>query len=208
MLFGFFFVAEVNAQSDKKYNREMEKAYKKRAKELKKEKWKATGSLTLEAELMRHLRALQDENNTEMITEVTMCKSSGQCREQARNDVINGYAQQAASYVRGRVISDLYNNSASDVPEGFDKFYAAYERLVSTAINNVIKLSFSIEKPNGNGKTYRGYFLISGEKACSAQLRAMKEAADASKLAQKDAESVSKFIQEGFNAKIEPESNE
>jgi hypothetical protein len=202
MLSGFFFVANVNAQSDKKFNKEMEKVYKKRAKELKKENWKATGSLTLEVELMKHLRALQDENNMEMIGEVTMCKSSGQCKDQAHNYVINDYAQQAASFVRGRVLSDMYNDAASEVPEGFDKFYAAYERLVSVEIKGAVQLSFEIEKANGRGKTYRGYFLVNEERARRTCLQAMERAIEESKLAQEYGEKVSKFIQDGFKDKL------
>jgi hypothetical protein len=109
----------------------MEKVYKKKTKALKKEGWKVTGtSLTLEAAIMKHLRTLHsDDKNKELITNVSMCRSLNVCSAQALNNALVRYAENAGSYVRGRVVSDLFNNASGEVPEEFDKFYAAYERL-------------------------------------------------------------------------------
>jgi hypothetical protein len=51
------------AQSDKKYAKTMEKVYKSKTKELKKQKWQVSGSsLTLEAAIMKHLRAINSDD--------------------------------------------------------------------------------------------------------------------------------------------------
>jgi hypothetical protein len=206
MLFGFSFVADVNAQSDKKYNKEMEKVYKKKTKELKKEKWQVSGtSLTLEASLMKHLRALQSADNTEMTADVSMCKSVNVCKMQALNNVLIEYAQSAGSYIRGRVASDMSNNASAEAPEGFDNFYAAYERLVASEIKGEIEFSFALEKKNGSGKSYRAYYLLNEEKSGKARLRAMQKALEETKLKQQYAEQVSSFVKEGFKTETDSE---
>jgi hypothetical protein len=194
------FCVNMDAQSDKKYNKTMEKVYKEKAKELKKGKWTvAATSLTLDAALMKHLRALNtDDKNHEIVAEVTLCKSANVCKNNAFNNAVIEYAQNAGSYVRGRITSDIFNNASGEVPEEFDKFYAAYERLVQAEIKGELEFSFAVEKANGEGKSYRAYYLVNEEKASKARSRAMQRAAEETKLAQQYAEQVSNFVSEGF----------
>jgi hypothetical protein len=195
-----FGIVAANAQSDRKYNREMDKVYKKKAKELKKEGWKATGtSLTLEAAIMKHLRTLNsDDKNKELITNVSLCKSLNVCSAQALNNALVRYAENAGSYVRGRVVSDLFNNASGDVPEEFDKFYAAYERLVSAEIKGEVVFSAAFEKANGDGRAYQAWFIVNEEKAGQARMRAMQRAFEETKLAQQYANQVADFVKAGF----------
>jgi hypothetical protein len=195
-----FCVFAADAQSDRKYNKEMGKVYKKKTKELKKEGWKATGSsLTLEASIMKHLRTLNsDDKNRELITNVSMCKSLNVCSAQALNNALVRYAENAGSYVRGRVVSDLFNNASGDIPEEFDKFYAAYERLVSAEIKGEVVFSAAFEKENGSGRAYQAWFIVNEEKAGQARLRAMQRAFEETKIAQQYANQVADFVKAGF----------
>jgi serine/threonine-protein kinase RIO1 len=188
------------AQSDRKYNKTMEKVYKEKTKELKKDKWSVAGtSLTLDAALMKHLRALNaDDKNHEIVAEVSMCKSANVCKANALNNALIEYAQNAGSYVRGRVLSDMFNNASAEVPEEFDKLHAAFERLVQAEIKGELQYSFSVEKPAGEGKSYRSYYIVNEDRASKARLRAMQRAAEETKLAQQYAAQVSNFVQEGF----------
>jgi hypothetical protein len=195
-----FYVVGADAQSDRKYNKTMEKVYKKKTKELKKEGWKVTGtSLTLEAAIMKHLRSVNsDDKNKELITNVSMCKSLNVCSAQALNNALTRYAENAGSYVRGRVVSDLFNNASGEIPEEFDKFYAAYERLVSAEIKNEVQFSTAFEKANGDGRAYQAWFIVNEEKAGQARLRAMKRAFEETKMAQQYADQVADFVRAGF----------
>jgi len=188
------------AQSDKKFNKIMEKVYKDKSKELKKGKWQISGSsLTLDAALMKHLRAINnDDKNKEIIVKVSMCKSINVCKSAALNNALIEYAQNAGSYIRGRVVSDMFNNSSAEVPEEFDKFYAAYERLVSTEVKGEVEFSFAVEKNNGAGKSYRAYYIVNEDKASKARLRAMQRAAEETRLAQQYANQVADFVRAGF----------
>jgi hypothetical protein len=178
----------------------MDKVYKKKSKEMKKEGWKATGtSLTLEAAIMKHLRTLNsDDKNKELITNVSMCKSLNVCSAQALNNALVRYAENAGSYVRGRVTSDLFNNASAEVPEEFDKFYAAYERLVSAEIKGEVVFSAAFEKANGDGRAYQAWFIVNEEKAGQARIRAMQRAFEETKLAQQYANQVADFVSAGF----------
>jgi hypothetical protein len=200
-----FCVVAADAQSDRKYNKEMNKVYKKKTKELKKEGWKVTGtSLTLEAVIMKHLRTLNsDDKNKELITNVSMCRSLNVCSAQALNNALVRYAENAGSYVRGRVVSDLFNNASGEVPEEFDKFYAAYERLVSAEIKGEVQFSAAFEKSNGDGRAYQAWFIVNEEKAGQARIRAMQRAFEETKLAQQYANQVADFVRAGFEVEGE-----
>jgi hypothetical protein len=200
MLLCCLIATEVSAQSDKKYNKAMEKVYKKKTKEMKKEGWKVAGtSLTLEASIMKHLRTINsDDKNKELITYVSMCKSLNVCSAQALNNALVRYAENAGSYVRGRVVSDLFNNASGDVPEEFDKFYAAYERLVSAEIKGEVTFSAAFEKSAGDGRAYQAWFVVNEDKAGQARIRAMQRAFEETKLAQQYASQVADFVRAGF----------
>jgi hypothetical protein len=196
-----FCVVAADAQSDSKYNREMNKVYKKKTKELKKEGWKVTGtSLTMEAAIMKHLRTLSlDYKNKELITNVSMCRSLNVCSAQALNNALIRYAENAGSYVRGQVKSNLFNNASGEVPEEFDKFDAVYKRLVSVEIKNEIQFSVAFEKTNGSGRAYQAWFIVNEEKAVRARIRAMQRAFEETKLAQQYANQIAYFVRAGFN---------
>ena len=190
------FSLSATAQSDEKYNREMEKVYKKSSKELKKEGWHVSGtSLTLDAVLMKHLCAVNvDDGNGELVAEVTMCKSVNVCKANTLNNALIEYANSAGFYIRGRMTSDMFNNSSADVPEEFDKFYTAYERFVSAEVKGELQFNFAVEKANGTGKSYRAYYIVDEEKASKARPRAMQRAFDETKIAQGYAGKVSAFV--------------
>jgi hypothetical protein len=206
MLSLFCISLSVNAQSDKKYRKTMEKVYKAKTKELKKQKWQVSGtSLTLDAAIMKHLRTLQsNENSKELIANVSMCKSLNVCKASALNSALIEYAQNAGSYIRGRIASDQTNNASAEAPEEFDRFYAAYERLVSAEVKGELEFSLALERNNGDGKSYQAWYIIDEGKASKARMRAMQRAAEETRLAQEYARQVSAFVQEAFDKEQTP----
>ncbi|MDR3267778.1 MAG: hypothetical protein LBT83_01755 [Tannerella sp.] len=200
MLSLFCISLSVQAQSDRQYQKTMNKVYKAKMKEVKKQKWQVSGtSLTLEAALMTHYRTLRaDESKRELIAHVSMCQSLNVCKSTALNNALIEYAQSAGSYVRGRITSDMMNNASADAPEEFDKFYAAYERLVSAEIKGELEFSLALEKNTGSGKAYQVWYIIDEDSASRARLKAMRRAAEETRLAQEYARQVSQFVQEAF----------
>ncbi len=186
----------------KTLQKELKKEYKKKVKELNSEGWKVSGSSrTLEVALLLHYEKLKDENNKEIVGEVTTGKSANLMSQAAINNACIKYASLAGSYLKGRVVSDGgINQSSEDGSEEFDKMYQAYERLVAKELKGELSESFSIIRDKGNGtKAYKTFFLLNEDAAAKARMRAWEQAKKESEAAQKYANQVSDFINEGFS---------
>jgi hypothetical protein len=68
------------------------------------------------------------------------------CKSNALNNALIEYIRNAGSYIHGRIVSDMFGNSSADVPQEFDKFYAACERLVSAEVKGELEFSLALEK--------------------------------------------------------------
>ena len=121
-------------------NKALNKEYKQKKKEFKKEKWAIYGtSRSLDVALLKHYEKLnENENAHELVGVATAFKSKNIGKQVALNNACNLYARQSVSHVKGRVVSDMANN-ADDVSAEFDHFYAAYESLVEKEIKGEMK---------------------------------------------------------------------
>ncbi len=79
--------------------------------------------------------------------------------------------------------------------EEFEKFYAAYERLVEQKVKNVLIPSYSVIRKMADG-TYeiQSFFIVDESKARVARQAALENAIRESELAQQYASKVSDFI--------------
>ena len=186
-------------------DKEIKREVKKKARQLKKEGWTIYSSpYTLETALTAYYQELQKDGAQHMVGVASSFKSKNVGKQAALNSAINEYSRQAKSFVRGRVISDMFNNASEDVPEEFDKFYAAYESMVVNEIKGELKPSFSLirEKDKKDGKgvyEMQTYFVLNENEASKARLRAMENALKESTLAEEYASKVANFISEGFD---------
>lgn len=206
LVIGMLFACPVvNAQS-RAMNKALKKEYKLKKKEFKKEGWTIYGtSRSIDVALLKHYEKLNaNENAYEIIGVATAFKSKNIGKQVALNNACNLYARQAGSHVKGRVVSDMANN-ADDVSAEFDHFYAAYETLVEKEIRGEMTESFSIIRETGKEKKsgaaiyeMQTYYVIDEDAASAARIRAFENAMRESAAAQKHAEMVSKFINEGF----------
>lgn len=193
-------VPGANAQN-KALNKALEKEYKQKMKEYKKENWKLFGSSrSLDVALLLHyekLNSLGDEASEE-VGVASKFKSKNVGHQMAVNNACITYAQRAGSHIKGRIVSDMQGDGV-DADVEFDKFYAAYERLVEKEIKGEMKESYSIIRELSGG-TYemQTYFIVDERAASKARIRAMENAARESELAQKYAQKVSDFVREGF----------
>ena len=185
---------------NKQLEKQRSKMYKAKIKEYKKEGWKLdSSSKTIEVVLLEHYEKLKDENNQEIVGTTSNCRSVNVCRQVAYKNAITTYASLAASYVKGRTASDVnLNSSDKDDTAEFDKFYAAYERVIGSEIKNgVLKESYSIKRKKGDINEYQIVFFVNEDKALLARKKAMQRALEESQLAQKYANEISKFVNEG-----------
>jgi Ca2+-binding EF-hand superfamily protein len=199
LMMAFLCPSAVDAQN-KELQKARKKEYKTKMKEYKKEGWKIYGSSrSLDVALLTHYDKLnQSDSNYEIVGIAGAFKSKNVGVQMATNNACNLYATQAGSHVKGRVVSDMAAN-ANDISVEFDKFYAAYERLVEKEIRGELRESFSVIHEKGDG-TYemQVYFIVSEDAASKARIRALENMAKESEAAQKYAEKVSQFVKEGF----------
>ena len=186
-------------------NKQLEKARKKQAKEkikeIKKDKWKIFGTTrTLEVSLLEHYDKLNKGGADiyEMIGTADNFKSKNIGRQVCLNNVCNEYAMKAGSKVKGLIISDAHFDAIKDAE--FDKFYAAYKTNVEKELKGEIQESFSVIKENKDGTcSMQIFYTIDESQAHRARMKALQNAFEESEAAQKYAEKISKFIEEGFN---------
>lgn len=190
----------VEAQN-KQLERKLKQEYKTKMKEYKKEGWKLFGSShSLDVALLTHYDKLKSlgEDGREVLGIASRFKSKNVGKQMAINNACVTYAQQAGSYVKGRVVSDMAGDGV-DADAEFDNFYAAYERLVEKEIKGELSESYCIIHDNGDGTfEMQAYFIVSESAATKARIRALENAAKESAAAQRYAEKVSEFVREGF----------
>lgn len=194
-------VSNLLIAQNKTLEKALRKEYKQKLNEFKKQGWQIdASSRTFEVALLQHYENLKDGQCQELIGEVSNCRSTNVCRQAAYNNALTTYASLASSYIKGRATSDVNLNASEEKETNeFDKFYAAYERLINAEIKaGVLTESFSIKKKNGKTNEYRIFFIVDEEKASLARRRAMERAAEETQLAQKYAKEISNFVNEGF----------
>lgn len=194
-------VSAKGTKQEKQLQKARDKQFKERKKEFSKDGWKITGSAkTIDVALLEYYQKLNaNENNYEIVGEVSACHSINVCKQAAFNNAVTEYANSAGSYIKGRITSDANLDQTSGKGE-FDNFYAAYERLVQIEVKGVLQPSFALvkEKSDGN-KEYKVFYIIDESSASKARIRAMEAAAKETQLAQEHANKISEFVREGFS---------
>jgi len=176
------------------------KEYKQKVKKYQKEGWEIFGSShTLEMALLNHYEALEKEGVTEVTGFATSAnKNIG--KDKLMMSACTAYAQQIGSYIKGRMIEDMGSIVSTEELEEFEHFYSAYENAVKAEIRGELRSSYSVYRPaTVQGKQvyeFEAHYIVDEVAASKARIRAFQNAAKESAVAQKYAESVSKFIHE------------
>jgi len=198
---GLFMNASAQSKTLAKQKAKQEKKeYKQKIKKYQKEGWEIFGSShTLEMALLNHYEALEKEGVTEVTGFATSAnKNIG--KDKLMMSACVAYAQQIGSYVKGRMIEDMGSIVTTEELEEFEHFYAAYENAVKAEIRGELRPSYSIYRQTTvQGKQvyeFEAHYIVDEVAASQARIRAFKNAAKESAVAQKYAESVSQFINE------------
>lgn len=204
LIMALCFLVPVYAQN---YAKMTEKAQKKelkeKMKEYKKKGYEIMGSRTMEVALSRHYSKINELGDNAVVFDgvSTRTKSKNLGEQMALNNATIKYAQKAGSTVKGRVVSDIFGDGSSADAEGeFEKFYAAYERLIEQKVKNALEPSYSIIKDNGDG-TYeiQSFFIVNENKARIAREQALNGALKESELAAKYGEQISSFVNDAVS---------
>ena len=196
-------IAQTSYAQGRKLKKAEKRQYKKKMKFYKKEGYTISGTTrTLEVALLTHYDKLKDENNQELTITTEGCPTINLCDRKALTDAATKYAQQAASFVRGRVDSEQGYDAANVDNEAAtkDRFYAAYELLVSGNVSKVLYKSFAVQKKKKKGAyAYEAYYVINEDKARKARIEAAKQALEETKANVEWGETIGDFINQGFD---------
>lgn len=186
---------------NKQLEKERKKEYKTTIKRYQKEGWKLFGSpRSLEVSLLTYYEKINNlGDNGYGIVGTSKARSKNLLHKASLNSACTYYATQAGSVVKGRMVSDGFNDE-DDLSSEFSKFYAAYETLVEKEIQGELREQFSVyrEVPGG-GFEMESYFIVDEDAASKARIRAYENAARESAAAQKYANKVSEFVRKGFD---------
>lgn len=158
-----------------------EKEYKAKIKEYKRGKWEIFGSSrTLEVALRQHYDRLNflGKDSREFVGIASRFKSKSIGHQQAILNACLTYAQQAASHLKGRLVTNLIADS-TDPSQEYEVFYADYEQLIEKEIKGELSESYSIIRClNTETGEYemQTYFLVNENDAREARVRAVKRA--------------------------------
>lgn len=189
--------ADVQKSVDKALLKAQQKQAKKKLKEYEKDGWKIVGSNTMEVALLRHYSKQIElgDDFVEFHGVSTATKSKNVGEQMALNNAITKYANKAMSTVKGRVANDMYADGATEGEGEFEKFYAAYERLIETRVKNVLIPSYTIMRKNENGLyEVEAYYIVDESKAHNARQAALENAIKESELAGKYADKVREYV--------------
>lgn len=204
-LFGLLIATPTAYAQNKALEKALKKEYKTKMKEYGRSGWKIFGtSRSLDVALLTHYDKLTmlGDDGTEIVGIASNVKSKNVGHQVAINNACNTYAQIAGSHVKGRIVSDMAQN-ADDANMEFDKFYAAYERLVDKEIKGELKESYTVIREVKTGLfEMQTYFIVNEEAATNARIRAMENAFKETQAAQKYADKISEFVREGFREEL------
>lgn len=205
LIMAFATSATIVAQSNlsSKEVKAIEKASKKRSKELSKEGWKPlAATMPLEYMMIKYNTYIaENENDHKSLRGVALGKNNKIGRQNAINDAITGYAARAKAQVVGKMKSLVNADTQGESIQEIDKFGAAYESAVNAKLSGMVKEHFVLVKENPNGtKEYNAYLTIDEGQARKAREEAARLAEEKARV-----ESLSEQVKEFIGEPVESE---
>lgn len=180
------------------------KEYKEKIAEYKKDGWSIYGtSHTLDVALLEHYENLKKDGAQEITGVASAFISKNVGMQAALNSAYTKYANQAGSFIRGRIASQIFNDADNENAE-MDKLCSAYEALVAKEIKGEIRPSYSVIRSKGKNEKGKEVFemqticIVNENEASKARISAMENALKESAIAQEWADKVAGFVREGF----------
>ena len=173
--------------------------YRKKIREYKKDGWELFGSSkTMKDALRAHYEALEQPGTFEIVGSTTGVQSESIGQQVAWNNACINYVQQAGSFLRGRIDTDIHTGGGKSGE--FNNFYSAYETLLQKEIRGELRPSYTVVRSCADG-TFQvmAFFVVDEEAAVNARIRAAELAAKESEAAQQLAASIREYVTEGFD---------
>ena len=172
--------------------------FRKKLREIKREGWELYGSSrTMKDELRSHYEALGKSGTFEVSGSATGTRSESIGQQVAWNNACINYVQQAGSFLRGRIDTDVHTGGGESGE--FSNFYSAYETLLQKEIRGEMRPSYTLVRHRSDGSCeVMAFFIVDEDAAMKARIKAMELAAEESEAAQRIASRIREFVKEGF----------
>ncbi len=173
------------------------KAAKSKAKDLKKKGWETEGATSLENGLIK-IAEKEAAGYTPLIGTALGSKKANVAKSKARNNAINEFAEYGKSIIKARI-----NTKVDDIDgEEVDNLVSGYERMVVRELDNIIPLpSLILRRETNGGYDYQCYYMINEQTLRKTQRKVIEQAMEEAGLAARYGDSISDFINAGFNEK-------
>jgi hypothetical protein len=165
--------------------------YKQISKQIKKEGFQVVGLTTLDDAVYLHLVNLAN-GGKEIVGMAEGFKSENVGRQVAKNNAIIDYATTESNTIQGKIVSNTFFEGVPQTE--FDKFYAAYQRVIQLEMDGVLSESFAVINSKKGINRYRIYFIADEEKSKTLRLKALKRAVAETQTIQEYATEIAKFI--------------
>lgn len=148
---------------------------------------------------MEHFFLKVNSGCTQVVGLSESCTTANLAKMTALNNAVVEYASNTGGTVRGRIASD----ASTLTPDQVDAIVAAYERLILVEMKGeLVPYVTLIRNRRKNGYDSRVYCYVDVDSAHSARLRAMEQALEETRMAEKYGSQISDWIDEGF-AKVQ-----
>lgn len=177
-------------------NKVLEKEYKKKLKEYKKDGWKIESDRSAEVVLMKHFNKLnENEDLKTIIGTSTNCKSTNVCRQTALNNAQNEYARLVSGKIEGAFAS-IVKADANRPQEEIDKMVGGLVNEVKADLSGVLQPSYSVYREKNGLKEYRTVFFVNEKELVGNMEKVLEQSIKETKLTIEEARSISKFVGE------------
>lgn len=177
----------------------LDKEYKSKLKEYKKNGWKVDSDRSVEVVLMKYFSKLDAEGLKTIPGTASKCKSTNVCRQVALQNAQTEYARLISSKVKG-AFGSVIRADANHPQEEIDKTIGGVTTDLEADVSGALEPAYSIYKENGDGtKEYKTYYYRHDEKILNGLQGVLEQSMKETKLTIEEARSISKFVNDELN---------
>ena len=177
----------------------LDKEYKNKLKEYKKDGWKVDSDRSAEVVLLKHFSKLDNEGLKTIPGVVRRCKSTNVCRQVALQNAQTEYAKLISSKIKG-AFGTVIRADANRPQEEIDKTVGGVTNDLEADVSGALEPAYSIYRDAGDVTLeYKTYFYRHDEKILNGLQGVLEQSMKETKLTIEEARSISKFVNDELN---------
>lgn len=175
-------------------NRALEREYKQKLKEYKKDGWIIDSDRSAEVVLMKHYAKLNvNEDLKTIVGTSSNCRSTNVCKQAALNNAQNEYARLVSGKIEGAFAS-IIRTDASHPQAEIDKMVGGLINEVKADLSGVLQPSYSVYREKKGVKEYKTVFFVNEKVLIDNIEKALEKSIKETKITIEEVRSISKFV--------------